>query len=146
IAAGIVTNTYSGPSLLSLQGVLDATTSNVLLLVGIWTGPTLMPGLPNLAKLAILLLALAVAVLLVRRFGRPALYCLLWRALTLLPTFSLSALRWMYITSFGVCLLGALVFWNLSERAREARPAARLAAYALPTLVVLAWGLGVLYQ
>jgi hypothetical protein len=160
IRTGIVTNTYSGPSLLSWQGVLDATAGNVLLLLGIWGGPTLMSGLPNAAKVVILLLALALAVLLVRRYGRPALYCLLWVALTLLPTFNLSALRWMYIPSFGVCLLGALMLsplWAVHERPLQraaplpangnaARPTARRAGYALLGLAVLVWGLGVLYQ
>jgi hypothetical protein len=150
VHSGTVVTTYSGPSLWSPQGVLNAATSNVLLLVGIWSGPDLVLGLPNALKALILLLAMAVAVLLARRFGRPAIYCLLWVALTLLPTVNLSALRWLYIPSFGVCLLGAYVLvagvggrW---QTATDLRPPTPARAYALPVLVVLAWGLGVTYQ
>jgi hypothetical protein len=156
VAAGIVTNTYSGPSLLGLQGVLDATTSNILALLGVWGAPMFVKGWPAALEVGVVLLALAGAALVVRWLGRYGLYCLLWAGLTIAPTFNLSALRWLYIPSFGVCLLGALAVWKLANgqlevedaRARQPVPGTnrKRTALALAGLLMLLWGTGVVYQ
>jgi hypothetical protein len=148
VAAGVVTNTYVGPSLWGLPRLLDSTASNVLLFVGVWGAPHMVETMPTLLKLGVVALALVGAILLVRWLGRPALYALLFVVVTQAPTANLSALRWQYIPSFGLCLLVGLAAWRLIERGRERRGMGgepRL-GYALWVIVLLAWGLGVLYQ
>jgi hypothetical protein len=146
VAAGIVTNTYSGPSLLEPQRLLDSTASNIMLHLGVWGGPWVAPGLPNLVKVLIVLLALVGVVMVVRWLGRVGLYCLLWIAITQAPTFNLTALRWLYIPSFGICLLAALAVWKLLEGRRAERAASPRVGYAALALLVLAWGFGVIYE
>lgn len=145
VAAKIVTNTYSGPSQISLQGLLNAAASNVLLAVGAWNGPQLAQAIPGPIKLLIILAALGAGLVLLRWLGRNALYCLLWVALTLLPTSNLSASRWLYIPSFGVCLLAALIVWKASQR-QGGGQARWNTGYVLGGLLLLAWSAGVLYQ
>jgi hypothetical protein len=147
VAAGVVTNTYAGPSMLTPQQLLDATTSNILLFVGVWGAPFMVPGLPTGVKLMVIAGAVAASVLAVKWIGRPATYCLLWMALTLMPTANLSALRWLYIPSWGVCLLAALVAVRLMAVSYEWRSTAltRL-GHAFAIAVLALWGLGVVYQ
>ena len=146
VAAGIVTNTYSGPGLWEAQRLLDSTASNIVLHLGVWGGPWIAPGLPNVVKALIVLLAIVGAVLAVRWLGRVGLYCLLWIAVTQAPTFNLTALRWLYIPSFGICLLAALAAWRLMEARRSQGVMRRKISYALLSLLILAWGFGVVYQ
>ncbi|HKP51953.1 MAG TPA: hypothetical protein VJ183_04790 [Chloroflexia bacterium] len=146
VAAGIVTNTYIGPSLLEPQRLLDSTASNIMLYVGIWGGPGIAAGLPNLVKVLIVLLAVAGAVLVARWLGRVGLYCLLLIAITQAPTFNLTALRWLYIPSFGICLLLALAVRKLVETRSSERAAAPRVGFAVLSILVLAWGFGVIYE
>ncbi len=165
VAAHIVTTVYGGPKLLDPTGLLNAAASNVMLIVGLPNGPSFVPGAPVFLKVAIVLAGLAAALLLARWLGRWAIYSLLWLALTLLPTANLSQLRWLYIPSFGVCLLGALIAKRLVERAEKRRnkqsairnpqvlglrPIQAIRTlnpgYIFITALLLFWGLGTIYQ
>jgi hypothetical protein len=163
VAAHIVKTVYGGPKLLDPAGLLNAAASNVMLVVGLPNGPRFVPDAPVFLKVAIVLAGLAAAVLLARWLGRWAIYSLLWLAFTLLPTANLSQLRWLYIPSFGVCLLGALIAKRLVERA-ENHAGGRWAVgsgqrsaifqrfrwanpgYIFITALLLFWGLGTIYQ
>src|SRR5205085_2688661 len=140
---GIVTNTYSGPTQLTPLGLLNATVSNIMLAAGVWSGPRLALTLPVAAKLLIIAAAVAAIVFAVRWLGRNAWYCLLWTLLTLLPTANLSAARWLYIPSFGICLLAALVAWKLWQQRKQSR---RQLGYALAGLLMFAWSAAVVYE
>src|SRR5204862_6450964 len=108
--------------------------------------PEAVPGRALSLKVAVVLGAVVGGWLLVRWLGRPALYCVLWTVVALLPTFNLSAQRWMYISSFGVCLLGGLIVVKVWQVAFSAGPVTRALAAALPAALLLIWGLGVMYQ
>ncbi len=61
-------------------------------------------------------------------------------------TFNLTALRWLYIPSFGICLLAALAVWKLVDGRRDERSVSPRVGYAALALLVLAWGFGVIYE
>ena len=146
VAAHIVTNTYSGPSQLSLQGMINATTSNIMLAAGLWGGPLWVQSMPGPIKVLVLLAGLAVAAGLVRWLGRHAMYAVLWTVVTLLPTSNLSASRWMYIPSFGVCLLAGLVVVKLLEKRSTEEGLRRRVGYGFALLLVAGWGIAVVYE
>lgn len=146
LASGTVTNRFAGLTLSSLQAVLDELSSNFLMLSGLWSGPGSPSAIPTPAKLVVVLAGLIFALAMVRWLGRVALYSILWTALTLLPTYNLFAVRYLYTPSFGVCLLMGYALWRLGKRFQsDHMPAKRWAGYAMPTLVLLAWGLGTIH-
>jgi hypothetical protein len=145
ISSGQVTNTFSGPSQWSLQGLLDAAAGNVMLAAGVWGGPRIASTLPNGAKVLLVLAALAACVAVVRFLGKPAVYCLLWIVVTILPTANLSSARWLYIPSFGICLLAALLIDRLANiLAARYRQSSRV-PYLLAGALILLWASAVLY-
>lgn len=150
VRAGIVTNTYVGPSLWEPQRLLDSTASNVMLHAGVWGGPAIVPVLPNVVKIGIVLVGVATAVLLVRWLGRTGVYALLWVVITEAPTANLTALRWLYVPSFGTALLVALAVWKLVGTMREGGgegvTVKRRVGYGLAAIVLAFWGFGVVYQ
>lgn len=145
VAAGIIDNPYVGPSLLSPSGIFNAAASNVLLLAGFPVAPAWVATLPVLIKALIVILGLGLAVLLARWVGKWGWFALLWTLLTLLPTANLSQMRWLYIPSFGLCLLGALVCRKLWESKASFLRDRRSAAYIVPVLLLVFWGSGTIY-
>jgi hypothetical protein len=162
VSAHIVTNVYGGTSLLDPGSLLDAAARNILLIAGLLNEPSFVPSLPATVKAAIILAGLAAALLLARWLGRWAVYSLLWLAVTLLPTANLSQLRWLYIPSFGICLLAALLCWRLMSVAKnrqvEREKAAGLTTkngpglgwtnpgYVLAGILLVFWAVGTIYQ
>jgi hypothetical protein len=145
VAAGIIDNPYVGTSLLSPSVLFNAAASNVLLLAGLPVAPTWVASLPALVKALIVVTGVALAVLLARWVGKWGWFALLWTVVTLLPTANLSQMRWLYIPSFGVCLLGALVCHRLLEGKASYLRDKGGAAYVVPVLLLVFWGSGTLY-
>jgi hypothetical protein len=83
----------------------------------------------------------------------------MWLGFTLLPTANLSQLRWLYIPSFGACLLGALIAWRLVGSRQRQRAEAGEATVSAPrrlfrtpnvgylfiTALLFFWGLSTIY-
>lgn len=91
-----------------------------------------------------LILAWGAASLLVTRRARLAGFALIWPVVTLLPCSNLVPLtkffiaeRYLYVPSFGVCLLAA---WAIARWTREERPARQRAAAAGIAIAVLVLG------
>src|SRR5436190_7626036 len=145
LATGVVTNVFPGLTISRPQAVLDAQSNNILLLSGLWTGPGLPTEWSNLAKVTVVLAAIAVGVMAVWWLGKVAVYGLLWTAITLIPTYNLVAVRYLYTPSFGICLIVGFALWKFSIQATEGKSRAlRTARYAIVALVMFAWGLGAL--
>jgi hypothetical protein len=118
------------------EGLIDSALGYMMLALGWWEAPHFIHGWPLLARLAMLLAGLGVALLAVRRLGRPAFFALLWMPIAVAVTYEQATPRWFYAGSFGAALLAGLALVALAGSRRAA-------AAALPAVVVLitAWSL-----
>jgi hypothetical protein len=130
-----------------LQYPLDITAGYIALALGFWWLPPEVYAWPVMAKVAVILAAVAVVVMLARWLGRIVPYAVGWTAITLALTLQAVAPRWFYVPSFGVALIGAAIWGGLRSayERREARdrPVGLLRlAPVVPLALIVAWGWG----
>jgi hypothetical protein len=128
-----------------LQYPLDITSGYILLALGLWWVPQEVYAWPVLAKVGVIVLAIAAIVLLTRWLGRIVPFAVGWMALTLGLTLQAVASRWFYVAAFGVALIGAAIWGGLSaayKRRSEAGGDTRLLRLAplVPAALIVVWG------